>query len=140
MTEPRPPAMTSSRPYLLRALYEWIGDNQMSPHLLVDATREGVQVPSSAIKDGRVVLNVAARAVAQLDIGSRDVRFLARFGGVSQQVIVPIGAVIAIYPQETGQLIMLPEEDPEVLAPPPDEPPEAPTDGPRKGAHLRIVK
>jgi stringent starvation protein B len=136
----RPPAMTSNRPYLLRALYEWISDNQMSPHLLVDAAREGVQVPSSAIKDGRVVLNIAARAVAQLDIGSREIRFLARFGGVSQQVIVPVGAVLAIYPQETGQLIMLPDEDAEATVPPPDEPPEAPTDGPRKGAHLRIVK
>lgn len=136
----RPPAMTSNRPYLLRALHEWISDNQMSPHLLVDAVREGVQVPKSAIKDGRVVLNIAARAVAQLDIGNRDIRFLARFGGVSQQVIVPIGAVLAIYPQETGQLIMLPDEDADATAPPPDEPPEAPTDGPRKGAHLRIVK
>jgi stringent starvation protein B len=132
--------MTSSRPYLLRAMYEWITDNQMSPHLLVDAAREGVQVPASAIKDGRVILNIAARAVAQLDIGSRDIRFLARFGGVSQQVIVPLGAVLAIYPQETGQLIMLPDDDPEATAPPPDEPPEAPSDGPRKGAHLRIVK
>ena len=135
-----PVAMTSSRPYLLRALYEWINDNQMSPHLLVDAGREGVQVPRSAIKDGRVVLNIAPRAVAQLDIGSREIRFLARFGGVSQQVIVPVGAVLAIYPQETGQLIMLPEEEADAAPPPPDEPPDAPADGPRKGAHLRVVK
>ena len=66
------PAMSSNRPYLLRALYEWIGDNQMTPHLLVDASREGVQVPVSAVKDGRVVLNVAARAVSQLDLGNRE--------------------------------------------------------------------
>jgi stringent starvation protein B len=131
--------MTSNRPYLLRALYEWIADNDMSPHLLVDAGREGVQVPASAVKDGRVVLNVAARAVAQLDIGNREVRFLARFGGVSQQVVVPIAAVLAIYPQETGQLVMLPDEGPNV-APPPDEPPEPPTEAPRKGPHLRVVK
>lgn len=74
--------MTSNRPYLLRALYEWIADNGMTPYLLVDAAVEGVQVPAAAIKEGRVVLNIAARAVAQLDLGNREVRFLARFGGV----------------------------------------------------------
>jgi stringent starvation protein B len=131
--------MTSNRPYLLRALYEWIADNDMSPHLLVDAVREGVQVPASAVKDGRVVLNIAARAVAQLDMGNREIRFLARFGGVSQLVVVPIHAVLAIYPQETGQLIMLPDDSGNV-APPPDDPPEPPADIPRKGPHLRVVK
>ena len=136
----RPVAMTSNRPYLLRALYEWINDNQMSPHLLVDAVRDGVQVPPSAIKDGRVVLNIAPRAVAQFEIGNLEVRFLARFGGVSQQVRVPVGAVLAIYPQETGQLIMLPDEDADAAPAPPDDPPDAPAEGPRKGAHLRVVK
>ena len=136
----RPKAMTSSRPYLLRALFEWINDNQMSPHVLVDAGREGVQVPASAIKDGRVVLNIAPRAVAQFEIGNAEVRFLARFGGVSQQVRVPVGAVLAIYPQETGHLIMLPDEDADAAPPPPDDPPDAPAEGPRKGAHLRVVK
>ena len=135
------PAMTSNRPYLLRALYEWINDNNMTPHLLVDATREGVQVPAQAVKDGRVVLNVAARAVAQLDMGNREIRFLARFGGVSQSVVVPVGAVLAIYAQETGQGMMLPD-DTTALAPdePQDEPPEPSGDGGRKGGHLRIVK
>ena len=102
------PTMTSNRPYLLRALYEWINDNEMTAHLLVDATRDGVQVPRSAIKEGRVVLNVAPRAVAQLDLNNREVRFNARFGGVSQQVIVPMTAVLAIYALETGQGMMLP--------------------------------
>ena len=134
------PAMSSNRPYLLRALYEWIGDNQMTPHLLVDATREGVQVPASAVKDGRVVLNVAARAVAQLDLGNREIRFLARFGGVSQTVIVPMAAVLAIYAQETGQGMMLPEDGAALAPDAPDDPPEPPADGARKGGHLRIVK
>ena len=102
--------MTSNRPYLLRALYEWINDNEMTAHLLVDATRDGVQVPRSAIKEGRVVLNVAPRAVAQLDLNNREVRFNARFGGVSQQVIVPMTAVLAIYALETGQGMMLPDD------------------------------
>jgi stringent starvation protein B len=134
--------MSSNRPYLLRALYEWIGDNQMTPHLLVDASRDGVQVPASAVKDGRVVLNVAARAVSQLDLGNREIRFLARFGGVSQTVIVPVSAVLAIYAQETGQGMMLPDDTVAMTAESPDEPPDSP-DPPaegRKGGHLRVVK
>ena len=102
--------MTSNRPYLLRALYEWIGDNAMTPHLLVDATRDGVQVPASTVKDGRVVLNIAARAVATWTWAIDDVRFKARFGGVSQSVVVPVSAILAIYAQETGQGMMLPED------------------------------
>ncbi len=134
--------MSSNRPYLLRALYEWIGDNDMTPYLLVDAGRDGVQVPHSTIKDGRVVLNIAARAVAQLDLGNRDIRFMARFGGVSQSVIVPVTAVLAIYAQETGQGMMLPE-DGAVLPPdedPSDDTPDPADEGPKRGGHLRIVK
>ena len=89
-------SMTSHRPYLLRALYEWIVDNGMTPHLLVDATRPAVRVPVHAVKDGRIVLNVADRAVSQLDMGNDVIRFSARFGGVSHNVSVPVGAVLAI--------------------------------------------
>ena len=94
--------MTSHRPYLLRALYEWIADNGMTPHLLVDATQPGVQVPAHTVKDGKVVLNIAERAVAQLELGIDAVRFTARFGGVSQPVKVPVAAVLAIYARETS--------------------------------------
>jgi stringent starvation protein B len=132
--------MSSNRPYLLRALYQWIGDNSMTPYLLVDATREGVQVPASTIKDGRVVLNIAARAVAQLDLGNREVRFKARFGGVSQSVIVPLPAILAIYAQETGQGMMLPEDGGTLPPDGPDEGPEPPEDSPKRGGHLRVVK
>jgi stringent starvation protein B len=139
------PKMTSNRPYLLRALYEWISDNQMTPYLLADATQEGVQVPSSAVKDGRIVLNIAMRAVANLDLNNHDLRFAARFGGVSQSVIVPIRAVLAIYAQETGQGMMLPddgirmhEEQAEDMPEPPEnnDPPPAP----KNTSHLRVVK
>jgi len=140
VSEPPVPAMTSNRPYLLRALNEWICDNGMTPYLLVDAVREGVQVPSSAVKDGRVVLNIAPRAVAQLVLDNREVRFMARFGGVSQAVIVPMPAVLAIYAQETGQGMMLPDDGAQV----PDDPqgPEPGPDGgePPKRSHLRVVK
>ena len=143
MTEPDAPAMTSNRPYLLRALNEWICDNGMTPHLLVDAGREGVRVPAVAVKDGRVVLNIAPRAVTRLVLDNREVRFLARFGGVSESVVVPMPAVLAIYAQETGQGMMLPDDGAQL----PDEP-EGPDgsdpgpdggDGPRR-SHLRVVK
>lgn len=106
------PRMTSHRPYLLRALYEWIADNGMTPHLLVDATRSGVRVPPHTVKEGRVVLNVAERAVARLQMDNEAVGFTARFGGVSHPVLVPIGAILAIYARETGQGMALPEDSP----------------------------
>jgi len=107
---PPAPRMTSHRPYLLRALYEWIADNDMTPHLLVDATRPGVRVPAHTVQDGKVVLNIAARAVAHLDMDNDAVAFTARFGGVSHAVIVPIDAILAIYARETGQGMALPDD------------------------------
>nr|WP_154659507.1 ClpXP protease specificity-enhancing factor [Arenimonas composti] len=135
--------MSSNRPYLLRAINEWINDNGMTPYLLVDAERDGVQVPASAVKDGRVVLNIAPRAVAQLLIDNREVRFMARFGGVSQAVIVPMPAVLAIYAQETGQGMMLPDDGIEPSDGPDDTGPgPGPDSGgdPPKRSHLRVVK
>jgi stringent starvation protein B len=139
------PQMSSHRPYLLRALYEWISDNDMTPHLLVDAGQPGVQVPSHTIKDGKVVLNIAARAVATLELGNDAVRFTARFGGVSHPVSVPVSAVLAIYARETGQGMALPEDTGSTHAG--DEPPTPPSDPsgdepppPKRGGHLRIVK
>lgn len=136
--------MNSNRPYLLRALYEWINDNEMTAHLLVDATREGVQVPRSAVKEGRVVLNIALRAVAHLDLNNREVRFNARFGGVSQLVIVPMVAVLAIYALETGQGMMLPDDGMMMHEENPDDmpdPPDSNGDGAKKNvSHLRVVK
>ena len=140
------PSMTSHRPYLLRALYEWIADNDMTPHLLVDAGQPGVQVPPHTIRDGKVVLNIAARAVSTLELGNDAVRFTARFGGVSHPVSVPVSAVLAIYARETGQGMALPEDSGPTDAG--DEPPMPPSDPgggdepapPRRGGHLRIVK
>lgn len=137
------PAMTSNRPYLIRAIYQWINDNGMTPYLLVDAAHPDVKVPAQAIKDGRVVLNIAARAVSQLEMGDHEIGFLARFGGVSHAVRVPVAAVQAVYAQESGQGMALPEEAQTALpADGSDLPPDAPAGGgePRRGAHLRIVK
>ena len=136
--------MTSHRPYLLRALYEWIADNGMTPHILVDAQFQGVRVPPHTVKEGRVVLNIADRAVAKLELDNEAVRFTARFGGVSQPVVVPVAAVLAIYARETGQGMALPE-DAGATVPPPDDEPTPPDDAPgedtpRRGAHLRVIK
>lgn len=129
--------MSSNRPYLVRAMYEWIADNGLTPYLLVDAAGDGVQVPNQAIKDGRVVLNIAGRAVAQLELGNDEIRFMARFSGVSQSVHVPLPAVLAIYAQETGQGMMLPQGD-EEEGPPQSPPPD--DDEPPRRSHLRVVK
>ncbi len=144
------PRMSSHRPYLLRALYEWISDNDMTPHLLVDATQPGVRVPPHTINEGKVVLNIAARAVAHLTMDNDAVAFTARFGGVSHAVIVPVGAVLAIYARETGQGMALPPEEGtaedagESPPGPPNDDDSPPDDGgtppPKRGGHLRIVK
>jgi stringent starvation protein B len=143
-----PHVMTSHRPYLLRALYEWIADNGMTPHVLVDATQAGVRVPPHTVKDGRVVLNIADRAVAKLELDNDSIRFTARFGGVSHPVVVPIPAVLAIYARETGQGMALPEDvagnggepgDTAAVSDPPDDDDPTPP-SPRRGGHLRVVK
>ena len=138
MSGAKPSAMSSNRPYLIRAMHEWIGDNGMTPYLLVDAAFPGVVVPPQAVKDGKVVLNVAPRAVAQLELGNHFIRFHARFSGVSQGVEFPVAAVQAIYAQETGQGMMLPQEG-ESAGPEPI-PPAGGDAAAKKGAHLRIVK
>ena len=130
------PAMTSNRPYLLRAIHEWINDNGLTPHLLVDPSVSGVRVPQSAIKDGRVVLSVAPRAVARFEIGLDSVRFMARFNGVSHPIEVPMSAILALYAQENGQGMMFPAE--EAGAPPPPETPE-PAPSPQR-PKLHVVK
>ena len=101
--------MTSQRPYLLRAIHEWISDNGMTPHLLVDADAPGVHVPPGTAKDGKVVLNIAERAVNQLSLGNEYITFSARFGGVAHEVFVPVAAVLAVYARETGQGMALPD-------------------------------
>ncbi|RRN58646.1 ClpXP protease specificity-enhancing factor [Pseudoxanthomonas sp. SGNA-20] len=141
------PRMTSYRPYLLRALTEWINDNGMTPHILVDASVPGVQVPPGAVRDGKVVLNIADRAVVGLHIDNAWIGFTARFGGVSQPVSVPVSAVLAVYARETGQGMVLPEDTglpPDAASDEhdgPDDTPPAPEPPPAgKRPHLRVVK
>ncbi|OUY05682.1 ClpXP protease specificity-enhancing factor [Acinetobacter populi] len=95
--------LTPTRPYLARAIYEWICDNQLTPYLLVDATQKFVQVPQQHIKDGQIVLNIAPHAVHRFQIENEAIHFSARFGGVSQDIYVPMSALIGIYSRENGQ-------------------------------------
>ncbi len=103
--------MTSSRPYLIRAMYQWIIDNGMTPHLLADASIEGCKVPNGYIEDGKIVLNVAPMAIGGLILGDDDISFSARFNGVSESISVPINAIEAIYARENGQGMMFSEEN-----------------------------
>lgn len=130
--------MSSNRPYLLRAIHDWINDNGLTPYLLVKANAPGVRVPQSAIKDGRVVLSIASRAVARLEIGMEMVSFMARFNGVSQSIEIPMPALLAVYAQENGQGMMFSEEDRSPTLP---QPPETSEPDPKPGRpKLHVVK
>jgi stringent starvation protein B len=141
--------MKARRPYLLRAIHEWITDSLCTPHLVVDADVPGVEVPRHYVKDGKIVLNVSWNATANLRLGNDEVSFSGRFGGASMSVRVPVGAVLAIYARETGQGMIFADEDQE----PPTDPAEptppstpsgddgAPPKPPAGGrARLKVVK
>ena len=113
--------MTSSRPYLLRALYAWICDNGMTPHVLVNAELPGVEVPRAYVKEGKIVLNISPQAVQHLDLGQEEVSFDARFSGTAMRVSFPVQAVLAIYARENGKGMMF-EDEPALEAPPPKRP------------------
>jgi len=95
--------MNSRRPYLVRALYEWIVDNGMTPYLLVHADTEGVDVPVEFVNEGRIVLNTSRTAVRELRMGNELVTFSARFAGRPKNVCIPVRAILAIYAKENGQ-------------------------------------
>ena len=125
--------MTSNRPYLLRALYEWIADNGLTPHVLIDADFDGVDVPDQAIQQGKIVLNIATGATENLKLENETIFFKARFSGKPYQITVPMGAVVAIYARENGQGMMFAQDD---VTPPPVDTPDDPPPRP----HLKVVK
>lgn len=92
-----------TRPYLLRAIYQWASENQLTPYLLVNAEEPGVVVPRQHVQDGQIVLNIAPHAVHQLLLDNDAISFSARFGGVSQQLYIPMYAVLGLYARENGQ-------------------------------------
>ena len=95
--------MTPSRPYLIRALYEWILENECTPYIMVNAFEDGVEVPQEHVKDGQIILNISPNAVQNLSIRNEAIDFDGRFGGIPKKVYVPVGAVTVIYAKENGQ-------------------------------------
>lgn len=129
--------MTPSRPYLMRALNDWILDNQCTPYVLVDASIRGVQVPQDYVNNGQIVLNISPSAVQRLQINQSGLYFNARFGGVPMDVFVPVVAILAIYAKENGQGMVFGSE---AGAPSPDEPPTPPTPENNGRPSLTVVK
>lgn len=103
--------MTPRRPFMLRAFYDWLLENELTPHLVVDATLQGVRVPMEYVQDGQIILNVAPRAVGNLELGNDEVTFNARFGGRPHLVVVPMYAIQAIYARENGAGTMFEPEE-----------------------------
>jgi len=143
--------MTSSRPYLLRALYEWILENECTPYVVVNAFADNVQVPQEYVKDGQIVLNISPSAVHALQMNNVAVEFNGRFSGIPTPVYVPVSAVMGIYARENGQGMVFEAESPAPTPPTPPQPADAsgpagtPGDRPAKPSSgsrpsLRVVK
>lgn len=142
--------MTPSRPYLLRAFYDWLLDNDMTPHLLVNSEVPHVQVPRQFVQDGQIVLNIAPQAVMSFAMGKDSLSFNARFGGIPFQVYIPMAAIIAIHARENGLGTFFPPEpayeawlasdatEQSVSIDAPDNEPEPPKPSGRPS--LRVVK
>ena len=130
--------MTPLRPHLIRALYEWVAENGFTPHILVHADGEGVSVPREHVQEGRIVLNIAARAVQHLSLGDEAVTFSARFGGVPREIYIPVASVLALYAAENGQGMVFSDVMGEEPTPPEPPKPEEPAKSGRPT--LRVVK
>jgi len=123
---------TQQRPYLIRAMHEWMIDNGLTPHIVADAKAPGIRVPSEHIEDGKIVLNISHSATRDLILGNDEIAFEARFNGRPQQLGVPVSAVLGIYARETGQGMIFSVED---SSPPPDPAGETPS-----RPSLKVVK
>ncbi len=141
-------AMTSNKPYLVRAFFDWIVDNDCTPHVVVNAMAVGVEVPQVYVTDGQVVLNLAPRAVSAFNLDNEAISFNTRFGGVPTDIYVPIHAVIGIYARENGEGMAFESSTPASaeLAGLDDDTSGKPPRGPRpsgpksSGPKLRVVK
>jgi len=100
---------TSNKPYLFRAIYDWVLDNEGTPYLLVDATQIGVQVPVEHVKDGQIILNASPNAIQSWCSDNTAISFSARFSGRAQQIYIPMNALLAIYAQENSLGMAFPE-------------------------------
>jgi stringent starvation protein B len=106
--------MTSSKPYIVRAFYDWISDNQLTPYIVVDVSVYGVLVPMAYVNDGQITLNISSAAVGAISMAGEQIAFSARFGGKLENIVVPYGAIAAIFAKENGAGTSLAIEHPEV--------------------------
>ncbi|NJO16517.1 MAG: ClpXP protease specificity-enhancing factor [Thioploca sp.] len=128
--------MTSMRPYLLRAIHQWIVDNGLTPYLLVDATQPKVEVPGQYIENGKIILNTSPTAVQGLTLDNDWVSFSARFSGRAFSIFIPVSAILAVYAKENGKgMFFKPEENTDETPPPTSAPPP-----PRSKPVLKRVK
>ncbi|MBT5700886.1 MAG: ClpXP protease specificity-enhancing factor [Gammaproteobacteria bacterium] len=126
--------MNSSVPYLIRAINEWILDNNCTPYMVVDATMDGVSVPLAHVKDGQIVLNIGPQAIRDLSISDEYVMFSGRFAGIAHEIYAPIGAVMGVITKENGEGMWFPRDEEESPEPSPDGP--TLTNSPDEGASL----
>jgi len=140
--------MNSNKPYLLRALYDWICDNHLTPYVLVDASGDDLNIPHEFVEDGKIVLNISPSAVRDLDLSNDYINFKARFSGQSMNVYFPNNAVQAIYAKENGRGMIFPEEEQKVAMADdsiPDSEPEMPVEikeekKKKDRSHLKVIK
>lgn len=137
--------MTSTKPYLIRALHEWCSDQGFTPYIVV-TVRDQMQIPMEYVKNGEIVLNISYNAARNVTLGNDYITFAARFNGVSQEIVIPVGAVVSIFAKENGEgmgfeyeaaVESVPTEAAEQV-PAADLEPEPPAGGGR--SHLRVVK
>ena len=138
-----PESMTSSQPYLIRAIYDWVIDNGFTPYLLVNAENDYAMIPRDFVEDGKIVLNINPSAISDLQLGNDYIMFNARFSGKAMEVSVPVVAVLAIYARENGQGMMFDENNTNLPPTPPENhtPPVQPK-SPKKSQkpQLKVVK
>jgi stringent starvation protein B len=118
--------LSRQRPYLLRAMHEWMTDNALTPHIVVDATSENLHVPTEHVRDQRIVFNVSYEATRGLRLGNDSIEFEARFNGVPRSLHIPVDAVLGIYARENGQGMVFTDE-------PKGSPPDGTDDGGGEG-------
>ena len=143
MTEPpvQKSALPPKRPYLLRALHQWMTDNNQTPFVVVDAGYPGISVPEEHIQEGRITLNLSYSATSNLAMGNDDLSFDARFGGAARRLFVPLPAVLGIYARESGEGLVFPPDEYEAVADSPlTEPDPDPVTPPPRRPSLKVVK
>lgn len=136
--------MVSSRPYLIRAMHEWILDSDLTPYVLVDANHENVVIPLEYVEDDKILLNISPGATQQLNLGNEFIIFSARFSGKAMEVSFPVDAALAVYAKENGRGMMFNTDGTDDEPPPSDPAPDSTTSGssttPAKKPSLKIVK